>query len=74
MPTRIILDNEHVNVSLHEESKIVHHVIKKPIRGEPFREMLSAGASAMEEFLFKKWLSDDRNNGALPEEDEKWSS
>jgi hypothetical protein len=69
-----LLDNEFATASFDEETKIVQHVIKKPIRGQPLRDILNAGATAMELHLAKKWFSDDRNNGALPEEDEKWSA
>ena len=74
MATQILLDNEYATGWFHDDKKIVHHAIKKPIRGAPFREMLNAGALAMEQRLSQKWLSDDRNNSALPEEDEKWSN
>jgi hypothetical protein len=68
-----ILDNEHATLWYHPETKIVHHQYHQPISGESFREVLTKGAEAFEEYGAFKWLSDDRANTAIPPEDGDWA-
>jgi hypothetical protein len=44
------------------------------VKGAQFREALTKGAEAMEAHPCAKWLSDDRGNTVLPEDDEKWAT
>ena len=74
MGTRTILDNEHVTLWYHEEPQIIHHQFHKFLYGDPFRECLLRGVEVMEEYGATKWLSDDRNNSALPQDDFEWST
>ncbi len=74
MPTIVALDNEFSSVRIHTEKGIVHHQFKKYIYGEAFRLTLSTGAALMEKYRATKWLSDDRNNAALPKDDEAWGT
>ncbi len=67
-----ILENEYATLYVHPEKKIVHHVIHKFIHGEAFRELMTKGADAFIECKCSKWLSDDRENSALPQKDIEW--
>ncbi len=73
MPTIVAIENEFATVQVHPEHGIVHHRFKKFIYGERFREALMAGVELMETHGATKWLSDDRNNGALNAADSEWS-
>ncbi len=72
MPSIILLDNDDVLLQYHPESRIIHHRFKRFIFGEPFRQTMMVGSEALEKHKAKKWLSDDRLNGALPADDAKW--
>jgi hypothetical protein len=74
MATLTIIDNEFVTLWYHEDSKIVHHQFHKFLFGEPFRECLSNGVETLRKYKAEKWLSDDRNNSAIPKEDFDWST
>lgn len=72
MPPITVIDNEYASLVYHPEKGIVHHTWRKPISGEPFREVLNKGAELFAQNHACKWLSDDRANSALPEEDGTW--
>ena len=74
MPTIVALDNEYCTVRVDTDKRTVSHTFKKYIYGESFREALSAGAELMEKYRATKWLSDDRNNSALPKPDQEWAA
>ncbi|MBN2510561.1 MAG: hypothetical protein JXB03_09795 [Spirochaetales bacterium] len=67
-----VYDNDHATVKVYPDIKLVHHEIHKFIYGDTFREMMLAGADAFIKFGCTKYLSDDRNNGALRQEDLQW--
>jgi hypothetical protein len=67
-----ILDNEYASLTYHSDKKIVYHVFRKPISGEPFRQVLNEGAKLIQKHGANKWLSDDRENSVLPPEDFDW--
>jgi hypothetical protein len=71
-PTTVI-DNEYASLWVYESQGIVHHQFKKFISGENFRSVLSTGLKELTTRRAKKWLSDDRSNGALKPEDEEWA-
>lgn len=73
MSAQLILDNEYATLKYHPDTKIVHHVFHQEISGTKFREVLNAGVGALQENSAHKWLSDDRNNSALSDEDTEWS-
>ena len=73
MATATILDNEYATLFFHQESKIVHHRVKKFIHGERLRELLTKGCETLKKNLGTKWLSDDTNNGPLSKDDEAWA-
>ncbi len=68
-----IIDNEFVKLVYHEETKIVHHTFHQTVRGEEFRKALTAGIEVFKKYGAHKWLSDDRMNSALPEDDTEWA-
>jgi hypothetical protein len=73
MEKQTIIQNENASLFYYPEAKIVHHVFHKPISGQAFRDVLNKGAETLEKNQASKWLSDDRENLALPPEDTEWS-
>jgi hypothetical protein len=68
-----IFDNDRAALWFHPETKIVHHEIKKYVFGPQLREILDQGYDLLMEKGAQKWLSDDRNNGPLNQEDSEWA-
>ncbi len=73
MPPVKALDNDAVTVYYHPDTKIVHHEFHTSAYGQPFRDALSKGVDLMKRNGGCKWLSDDRNNSALPQDDATWA-
>lgn len=73
MSTITILENDYATLWYHPEAKIVHHQFHRFIYGEKFRAVLDKGIEIFREHGAKKWLSDDRNNSAIPKEDGEWA-
>lgn len=73
MPTQTILQNTNFTLWYHPEKKIVHHQLHKFIAGQAFRELLMSGTDLMKKNGATKWLSDDRSNSALRQDDLEWS-
>lgn len=73
MSTVTVLDNDRATLWYHEETGIVHHHFKRPVRGKDFRQVLESGLILLREHGSAKWLSDDRNNSALTPEDSLWT-
>lgn len=71
--TITIIQNEYATLVYHPDIKVVHHTFHKPIAGQAFRDVLSAGIKVLAENNASKWLSDDRENSALPDDDVTWS-
>jgi hypothetical protein len=69
-----VLESEKITVWCHTADRIIHHRMHGPCYGKPFRDALSAGVEAMTKYKCRKWLSDDRLNGALSPEDEAWAT
>ncbi|MFH1195847.1 MAG: hypothetical protein V1720_09030 [bacterium] len=67
-----VVDNEFATVIVHPEKKIVQHKFHKFIHGDVFRTTLMAGRDAFIKNRCTKWLSDDRNNTVLKQEDLEW--
>jgi len=67
-----VFESDFCVVKVYPESKIVHHEIKKYIFDDNFRNMMTSSADAFEKYNCTKYISDDRQNGALKEEDRKW--
>ena len=73
MITTTVIDNEYVTLMVHPDERIVHHQLHQPMSGEVLRSMLLAGVEQLRQHAADKWLSDNRNYGALPDEDMQWS-
>ncbi|MDP1827099.1 MAG: hypothetical protein Q8L48_27745 [Archangium sp.] len=73
MTSLTLLKNEFVTLQFHQDSGIVHHEFHKYIFGENFRSVLTTGVEAMEKYKATKWLSDDRKNNALAQDDSEWA-
>ncbi|MGC4065662.1 MAG: hypothetical protein QM784_13645 [Polyangiaceae bacterium] len=70
MLTQVILDNDDATLWYHPDTKIVHHYLKRYVYGDALHVVLELGAKTLESNRAAKWLSDDRNNGALSPADE----
>jgi hypothetical protein len=68
----VIVDNEFITVRYLDDKRIIYHTVRKLISGQPLRDALVAGTKAMKTYGACKWLSDDRLNGPLTEEDVEW--
>lgn len=73
MAEQMVFDSPYGTVWVDPADKIVHHQIKKWVKGEDLRQILNEGHKQMELHKCTKWLSDDRNNSVLPQEDEAWA-
>ena len=72
MTQQIIIDNEFLTMWYYPDTKIVHHKFHRFIYGERLREALLTGTAILKKNKASKWLSDDRENAALPKEDHQW--
>ena len=71
-----LYSSPYITVNFRPDKKIVHHTIHQPVGEahiESHKEALHAGTEALRQYGASKWLSDDRNNGPLPEEILEWS-
>jgi hypothetical protein len=69
----IVAQNEHITVWYRHRERLLHHQMHRFCFGPYLRQPLLDGVAAMKTHGGCKWLSDDRVNGAVPEEDEVWS-
>ncbi len=72
MESITITESEYISVEYVPDRGVIYHTVHKPISGEPLREALSAGANYLAKNGVTKWLSDDRKNGPLSQEDGEW--
>jgi hypothetical protein len=68
----ILVDNEYITVKYDPEHKFIHHTVHKPVEGWDLRNALLAGSEALKKYGASKWLSDDRLNGPISDEDREW--
>ena len=73
MRRETVIETPFASLWYYPAERIVHHQIHKFIYGEAFRELLMKGAEVLEANRATKWVSDDRNNGALRSEDKTWA-
>ncbi len=69
----VVIDNDSVTMQYHVESGILEHRFHKHVWGATFREALDRGVRVLGERGGTKWLSDDRANAAVPQEDTDWA-
>jgi hypothetical protein len=67
-----VFERDRMTVWYYPGARIIHHCMSGPVLGDVFRQALSAGAQAMKNNHGRKWLSDDRLNGALLPDDLEW--
>jgi len=72
MARQILMENEYMTLAYLDDKRIIHHTIHKPVGGQPLRDVLNMGTATLAEKKACKWLSDDRKNGPLSEEDREW--
>jgi hypothetical protein len=68
-----IVDNDVISLWVYPDRQMIHHQMKTYCYGDKFREALTRGTDAMNQYKATKWLSDDRGNGALLPEDTDWA-
>ena len=73
MSNSTVLQTEYATLWYHPEKKIVHHEFHKFIHGQEFRQVLEKGLEIFKEHGASKWLSDDRKNSTLTQEDSEWA-
>jgi hypothetical protein len=67
-----VFAHKKISVWCYPEKGIIHHHIHEGIAGDLFRDALTKGIQAMQQYGGGKWLSDDRMNGALLPADLEW--
>ena len=72
MAVTVILKNDSAVLKYHSTG-IIHHEFLKRMVGKDLREVLNAGLQQMVKTKAIKWLSDDRKNTVLSEDDENWA-
>jgi hypothetical protein len=73
MPPVTVLETPSVTLWYHPDSRIVHHEIRRFIKGKDFRDLLTSGSDVLRKNLARKWLSDDRGQWVLAADDLAWS-
>ncbi len=68
-----VFEDEFVTVWVEPVMQLVWHRIHQVPDSASFRAMLSAGAEAMEKHHATKWLSDDRLNTVVRDDDSQWA-
>lgn len=68
----VIATNEYITLEYLTDKKIVYHTIHQPVGGKILRDVLNVGTETLAKYGACKWLSDDRKNGPLSEEDRNW--
>lgn len=68
-----LLDNAHVTLWFHPESRIVHHVMHRFAPMKAMRELLLTGVEAMAAHGGCKWLSDDRKGPVVDAPRIEWA-
>ncbi len=70
----VLVDDEIVTMWYYPEKKMVHHRVHKFSYGDTFRKWLMHGTEALRKYKATKWLSDDRDNTVLRQEDMDWGA
>jgi hypothetical protein len=68
----LVFESDLITVWASPERRMIHHEMRKFCHGDEFRDGLNQGLEAMIRYRATKWLSDDRANSVLPE-DEHWA-
>jgi len=73
MTETIVFENDYGIVRYNDTDQYVYHTWKQPISGAALRDVLNAGLNALSEHQAVKWLSDDRKNAEVSDEDIQFS-
>ena len=68
-----IFDDEYITLKYLPDKKMLFHTVH-PVSGQPLRDALLAGYEAIQKYGISKWLSDDRKNGPMSQEDREWGN
>jgi len=72
MSTITVIDNQHVKLFYHPDTKIVHHIYQSTIGGTYLKEELNKGIELLKQYNAVKWLSDNRQIEGHTEEETEW--
>lgn len=72
MRKEVIIENDDVSLYCYPEIGVVHHVLHKFCYGDTFRNLMTKGADTFIKYKCTKWLSNDKSNSALRQEDIEW--
>ena len=72
MNVKKIIDNESFSLWYYPDEKIIHHKFRSYVYGKTLRDSLTEGLKLMKDEGAEKWLSDDRENPTLSNEDIEW--
>ncbi len=67
-----VVQNDYITILCDTDHKVIQHTIHKPIDTKTLITSLDAGIQAMAKYGATKWLSDDRLNGELSNDDKDW--
>jgi hypothetical protein len=69
----VVIESDAVHMEYDPENGILHHQFRKHVWGSMFRDALNRGLEVLVEHGGNKWLSDDRANAALSQDDTDWA-
>jgi hypothetical protein len=69
----VVLETREISLWYHEDKKIVHHELHRYPGAAALESALEKGLLVLSERNAHKWLSDDRNSGALPKSHHEWA-
>ena len=72
MTRETVIENAYITLWYHPDTKIVHHEIHMYVYGDTLRDALMRGTELLQEHGASKWLSNDRSNAALHQDDIAW--
>lgn len=72
MAETTVFKNESAILRYHSQG-IIHHEFLRRMVGADFRDILNKGLEQMQARRATKWLSDDRKNTVLAEDDQNWA-
>lgn len=67
-----IVDNAYITVEYDFDRKTIQHVVHQPLGSDLLHEAMDAGTKALREYGACKWLSDDRKNGPISQDEAEW--
>jgi hypothetical protein len=72
MIPQTIIDNAHVKLFYHPDTKIIHHQYEVTIGGDYLKEALNTGIELLKQHQATKWLSDNHLIHAHTDEETEW--